>query len=119
MADGCFTPKDWSSAFQEIVEHDESASWDRCVRIADGYIEIGCGLSVGVTNKEDSLLYHEDKKESCAREDGKIENLLEILRDSFQEKINIQVLHPLHPHGCSKEDGVDKRETYNFLEGRK
>jgi len=105
--------------FQEIVEHDESASWDRCVGIADGYIEIGGGLSIGVTDKEDSLLDHEDEKESCAEEDGKIENLLEILRDSFQEKINIQVLHPLHPHGCSEEDGVDKRETYNLLKRRK
>jgi hypothetical protein len=32
--------------FQEIVEHDESASRDRYVGIADGYIEIGGGLPV-------------------------------------------------------------------------
>jgi hypothetical protein len=70
--------------FQEIVEHDESASRDRYVGIADGYIEIGGGLPVRVLNKEDPFLYHEDEKESCAKEDGKIENLLEILWGSFQ-----------------------------------
>jgi len=105
--------------FQEIIEHDESASRDRYVGVADGYIEIGGGLPIGVTNKEDSLLYHEDEKESYTKEDGKIENLLEILWGSFQEKINIQVPHPLHPHSCSKENSVNKRETYNFLKWRK